>query len=124
MAAGMAVFALLTGSFDEFDELSVILPLADILDEVEEGWARLFASTLVLLVLTSVLPPILRRTQSAAATLPEANGHKDAAPDFFATAVVRIADRIELLNADPGNRSPEIRAEVKRLRELAKSFES
>jgi hypothetical protein len=53
-----------------------------------------------------------------------ANGHRDPAPEFFATAVVQIADRIELLNADPGDRSPQIRARVNRLRELAKSFEN
>jgi hypothetical protein len=38
--------------------------------------------------------------------------------------VIRIADRIEVLNSDPGNTAPEIRAEVTRLRNLAQSFEN
>ena len=41
-----------------------------------------------------------------------------------ASAVIRIADKIDALNSDPGNRSPEIREEVRRLRNLAQSFES
>jgi hypothetical protein len=111
-------------AFSAIDTTAAILPIVGLVDDVGEGWARLVGATLVLLVLTSVLPPILRRTQRAAATRPEENGHSDAAPEFFASAVVRIADKIELLNADPGNRSPEIRAEVNRLRQLAKSFET
>jgi len=38
--------------------------------------------------------------------------------------VIEIVDRIELLNADPGNRSPEIGAQLQRLKRLAQSFES
>jgi hypothetical protein len=107
------------------DTLSVVLPLTELIDDVDEGWARFFGSTLVLLVLTSVLPPILRRMQGAPARAPAAaNGASDAGPEFFATAVVRIADKIDALNADPGNRSPEIRAELSRLRSLAQSFEN
>jgi hypothetical protein len=38
--------------------------------------------------------------------------------------VIEIADRIAVLNGDPGNREPEIRAQVNRLRDLAESSES
>jgi hypothetical protein len=38
--------------------------------------------------------------------------------------VIEIAERIELLNSDPGHREPEIRAQVNRLRDLAQSYES
>jgi hypothetical protein len=41
-----------------------------------------------------------------------------------ASQVLEIADRIEVLNGDPGNRAPEIRAELTRLRKLAQSFEN
>jgi hypothetical protein len=111
-------------AFSAIDTTAAILPIAGLVDDVNEGWARLVGATLVLLVLTSVLPPILRRMRPAAAPAPAtANGKPDAAPDFFATAVVQIVDRIDVLNADPGNRSPEIGAELKRLRSLAQSFE-
>jgi hypothetical protein len=109
-------------AFSAIDTTAAILPIAGLVDDVNEGWARLVGATLVLLVLTSVLPPILRRMQPATAPA-TANGKPDAAPDFFATAVVQIVDRIDVLNADPGNRSPEIAAELKRLRSLAQSFE-
>ena len=38
--------------------------------------------------------------------------------------MIQIADKIEALNGDPGNRSPEIQTEVDRLRNLVQSFEN
>jgi hypothetical protein len=98
--------------FAAFDTLAVILPLATLVDDVDEPWPRIFGAALVLLVLTSVLPPILRRMQPATR------------PASGVDAVIQIADRIEALNGDPGNRAPEIQAEVRRLRKLAQSFEN
>jgi hypothetical protein len=108
-----------------FDSLTVILFLTGIADDtVAEPWPRIFGATLVLLVLTSILPSILRKMQTASTEpAPSANGHHDASDEFLASAVIRIADRIEALNSDPGNRSPEIRAELSRLKNLAHSFE-
>jgi hypothetical protein len=110
--------------FSAFDTLAVILPLLELVDDVDETWARIFGASLVLLILTSVLPPILRRIQPAA--LQASAGAETTAPEdeFLATAVIRIADRIEILNSDPGNRAPEIHVEVRRLRKLAESFET
>jgi hypothetical protein len=109
--------------FAAFDALAVILPLAGLVDDIDEPWPRIFGAALVLLVLTSVLPPILRRMRPAARPAPSANGSTVAADDFLASAVVQIADKIDALNSDPANRGPEIRAEVNRLRTLAQSFE-
>jgi hypothetical protein len=52
------------------------------------------------------------------------NGNVDRGTAFLATAVIEIAERIELLNSDPGHREPEIRAQVNRLRDLAQSYGS
>ena len=98
--------------FAAFDGLAVILPLAGLVDDIDEPWPRIFGAVLVLLVLTSVLPPILRRMQPAVKPAPSVD------------AFIAIADRIEALNGDPGNRAPEIQAEVRRLRKLAQSFEN
>jgi hypothetical protein len=106
-----------------FDTLAVILPIAGLIEDVDEPWPNIFGAGLVLLVLTSILPPILRKLESAPAA-ESANGSADAADEFLAAAVIRIADRIDELNSDPGNRAPEIRAEVDRLRKLAQSYES
>ena len=110
--------------FAAFDGLAVILPLAGVVDDIDEPWPRIFGAVLVLLVLTSVLPPIMRRMQPAARPAPSANGDRAGADDFLASAVVQIADKIDALNSDPGNRSPEIQHEVNRLRNLAQSFEN
>jgi hypothetical protein len=95
------------------DATGFLLPILDVTHEIDEWWARLFGSALVLLVLTSVLPPLLRR-------LAPTRAPAESAP----SQVIAIADRIELLNSDPGNRAPEIRAELARLRSLAQSLES
>jgi hypothetical protein len=112
--------------FAAFDALAVILPLAGLVDDIDEPWPRIFGAVLVLLVLTSVLPPIVRRMQPATAPSPSASGNGNAGggDEFLASAVVRIADKIDALNSDPGNRAPEIQAEVSRLRALARSFEN
>ena len=107
-----------------FDALAVILPLAGVVEDVDEPWPRIFAAALVLLVLTSVLPPILRRMRPAAGPGPSADLSTNGSGDFLASAVIEIADRIDALNSDPGNRAPEIQAELNRLRNLAQSFES
>jgi hypothetical protein len=112
------------------DSFAVILQIVEITDGFEDPWPRIFGATLVLLVLATILPAILRKMQSAApapaapAPAETRNGHIAQTDVFLADAVIRVADRIEVLNADPGNRAPEIRAEVKRLRELARSFQN
>jgi hypothetical protein len=110
--------------FAAFDSLAVILPLADLVDDIDEPWPRIFGAALVLLVLTTALPPILRRMQPAARPVPATNGNGAGADDFLASAVIQIADKIDALNSDPGNRSPEIQKEVNRLRNLAQSYEN
>ena len=82
---------------------------------------KLFAVSLVLLVLTSLLPPLLRRIQPARAR-PPAGGHE--ALDLLTEEVATIADRIDDLARGPGLRTPEIRREAERLRNLARSFQA
>lgn len=109
--------------FAAFDAVAVILPLVGLVDDIDEPWPRIFGAVLVLLVLTSVLAPIVRRMQPAASGAPSANAN-GGGDEFLASAVIRIADKIDALNSDPGNRTPEIQAELNRLRKLARSFEN
>ena len=106
------------------DACGAILAISSVVSDVNEVWGRLFGASLVLLVLTTVLPPILRRTQPALGPVAETNGRSPESDELLASAVLRIAERIDVLNSDPGNRAPEIRAEVERLRKLAQSFEN
>lgn len=49
-----------------FDALGVILPIGRFAEDVGRTWAQVFGSALVLLMLTSVLPPLLRKLQYGA----------------------------------------------------------
>lgn len=80
-------------------------------DEDDPG-ARWMAVTVVLLLLTTGLPPILRRLGRTTEPLPQAWGGGESLAD----AVIAAADRIERLD-DPAA----VRAECRRLRELARA---
>ena len=113
-----------------------MLAIAEAFDDVDEGFAQFVGVLIVLMVLTTALTPIVRRLQRAEPGTPAAAarvsqgaapaaGERTAAtppPAPLAAEVIAAADRIETLNADPGNRAPEIRREVQRLRELARSY--
>jgi hypothetical protein len=99
------------------DTLGGLLPISGLMDEVDDTAAKLLAATLVLLVLTSLLQPILRRLQPASA------GPRETSLEHFAAEVEAAAGRIEELNRGPGSRAPEIRREAERLRRLARSFQ-
>ena len=80
-------------------------------DEDDPG-ARWMAVTVVLLLLTTGLPPILRRLGGTTELRPQAWGGGESLAD----AVIAAADRIERLD-DPAA----VRAECRRLRELARA---
>ncbi len=111
-----------------------VLAVSRAVEEVEEGLGQMMAVLVILLLLTTALPPILRRLQrtglaadsSARGPAPSAGTPPSScpapAPMTLATEILAAADRIEALNGDPGNRAPEIRRECERLRELARSY--
>jgi hypothetical protein len=115
-AVSALVFASL--ALAALDTLAAILPISDLVTEVSGDLAQPIAATVVLLVLTTILPPILRRMESPTATAPTTAMHR------FAGEVEAVAERIEELNRGPSNRAPEIRREVERLRDLARSFQA
>jgi hypothetical protein len=117
-----AVTAIVTASLvlAAVDAAGAVAPIAGLTDDVSEETAKLLATALVLLVLTSVLPPIVRRLAPAASTRP--NGPRENAIERLSGEVEAIADRIDELNRGPAIRAPEIRREVERLRRLARSF--
>ena len=118
------------------DSFFGILAVSGAVDDVDGGFGRLMAVLVILLLLSTALPPILRRLQrtsvavaprvGAPSTAAEAStpSRRNAAPRPLATEVLAAADRIEALNGDPGNRAAEIRRECQRLRELARSHSS
>jgi hypothetical protein len=126
------------------DSLVGVLAVSGAVDEVDDSFGQGMAALVVLLLLTTALPPILRRVQRPAQTPAlELGGRAGAAPPAgsastgppaahpsgrpsaplpLAVAVLGVADRIEALNADPGNRASEIHRECERLRDLARSY--
>ena len=90
-------------------------------DEVGEAGAKFFGVTLVLLLLTTLLQPVMRRLgPSPSAT----GGPRREGLELLAEEVATIAERIEDLARGPALRTPEIRAEAERLRKLARSFQA
>jgi hypothetical protein len=102
------------------DTIGGLLPIAGVIEEVDEGGAKFFGVTLVLLLLTTLLPPLIRRLQPAREA--PAEPRQDAV-GLLADEVATIADRIDELASGPALRTPEIRREAERLRKLARSFQ-
>jgi hypothetical protein len=102
------------------DTLGALLPIVGLIDEVGEGGAKFFGVTLVLLLLTTLLSPLIRRLQAPREAEPAPRGD---ALELLTDEVATIADRIEELARGPALRTPEIRREAQRLRNLARSFQ-
>ena len=135
-------------SLSAFESGIGILAIAGAFDDVDlsDGAAQFLSVLVILLLLTTALTPIVRRIQRAApgeptpapppspapprspttpaptAPVPTERTPATPPPAPLAAEVIAAADRIEALNADPGNRAPEIRREVQRLRELARTY--
>jgi hypothetical protein len=92
------------------DALAAIVAILGLVDDVGPVTERLLAVSAVVLVLTTALPPVLRR-MAPRATSPLT----PPAPDL-AAAVLAAADRLDAL---PGA-GPEVRREAARLRALAR----
>ena len=125
---GPAVSALCTISIvlGVADALIGVLAASGALESVDEGFVELVASLVILLVLTTVLQPIARRIASEPPVRAEPHDRAEhpaaaRAPQPFAAEVLAVADRIDALNAGPGNVEPQIRREVERLRQLARA---
>jgi hypothetical protein len=114
----LVISSLVLAAIDTFGGL---LPIAGVVDEVGEGGAKFFGATLVLLLLTTLLQPLLRRLQPSrsAAAAPRRD-----ALELLTEEVATIADRIEDLARGPALRTPEICREAERLRKLARSFQA
>jgi hypothetical protein len=99
------------------DATAGVLAIADAVDVDEDDPAvRLTAVTVVLLVLTTALPPVLRRLGSPRAAEPAWPASRGSSLERLAAEVVAATERIEGLS-DPDA----VRAECRRLRELARS---
>ena len=125
--AMLSVTSIALAAFDAFMGILMITESVD----YDEGVAQTLAVMVVLLALTAVLTPIVRRLQQpetaprATAAAPTAVPAAPPAPRAsasLATEMLAAADRIEALNADPARRAPEIRRECESLRALARSY--
>jgi hypothetical protein len=85
--------------------------------DIDDSATRLIGVTLVLLLLTTGLPPILRRMQQRAPAAPVWPASRNGSLERLAGEVVTTTERIERLD-DPAA----VRAECRRLRELARTL--
>jgi hypothetical protein len=110
------------------DALFGVIGASGVIDEVDRGFVEFVAVLVILLVLTTALQPIVRRLtpESSAELQPPARRApapaEPPAPQPLAAEVLAAADRIDALNADPGDRTADIQREIDRLRELARTF--
>jgi hypothetical protein len=114
------------------ESFSGILLVSGATEEADDGMAQLLAVLVILLVLSTALPPIMRRLQRPLVAVAPPAGRSPSTEPAAAPSrrpplplvadVLAAADRIEALNGDPGNRAPEIRRECERLRELSRSY--
>jgi hypothetical protein len=112
---GVGMLATISICLAVFDGAAGVFAISEVVDEVDAEFGQLLAALVVLLVLTSLLQPILRRVQQPAEA-------RSARPQTaLTTELLALADRLEALNADPARRSSEIRRECERLRELARA---
>lgn len=120
LISGLAAFSIAAATFDAFVGT---LAVAEVVREVDEAFAELIGVVVIAMLLTTALPPILRRVQRPVAG-PGVAGHAPARTpaEALAEQVLAAVGRIEELNSGPGIRAPEIRRECERLRELARSF--
>jgi hypothetical protein len=113
------------------DSFFGILALTGTVDDIGEGFGQVMAVLVILLLdhgaAADPAPPPgtgrrpwLRGGRSVEAGGTTSSPHGATAPPL-AAEVLAAADRIEALKGDPGNRTPEIRRECERLRELARS---
>lgn len=106
------------------DGLGAILAIAGVTADIDAGLAQIFGVSLVLLLLTTALPPLLRRLERPREAPAAPRGpHSQTSSSQLASEVTAIADRIDELIGSPGSRAPEIRREVVRLRRLARSID-
>lgn len=97
-----------------------ILAISEAVDSVDVAVGQLVAVLVILLLLTTALPPILRRLQRT----PAAPAARAQTPRLqHTTEIMSAIDHIEALNADPGNHAPEIRRECERLRQLMRAYD-
>ena len=96
-----------------------VLAVSGAVGDVGDSFGKVMAALVVALLLTSALPPILRRLHRPAQAATAPGSRRPSAPRLLAAEVLAVADRIDALNAEPGNCSSEIRHECARLRELA-----
>jgi hypothetical protein len=92
------------------DSFAGILPLADLVDDVDDATAKVVGVLVIGLLLTTALPPILRRLSRSAPPAKRATGP--------AAEILAAADRIDSV----GNGNAEIHRECERLRELARTL--
>lgn len=125
--SALTTASIVLGSVEGLLGASAIIEVA----EADEGYAQLSGVLVIALLLTTVLAPLIRKlgTPASGTRLADTPRSPPRSPstrvsglsDHLATEVQVIAERIELLNADPARRSPEIRAECRRLRDLART---
>jgi hypothetical protein len=130
---GVSLLVTLSLVFGALDAIGALVAISGLFDDLDVGYANLFGAGLVLLILTTALPPVLRRAQRAggppielARTEPQPPAQVRSAPPAAELAhdVTAIADRLEALYHVLDGAAPAVRTEVEQLRRVARSLQT
>jgi hypothetical protein len=131
-SGGVTLIVYLSLGFGALDAVGALIPISGLSEDLGGEYAQLFGVGLVLLILTTALPSVLRRARraggGAAAPQPQqpvterqqASG-SPARPEL-AHDVSAIADRLEALSHVLDGAAPAVRTEVEQLRRVAHSL--
>ena len=134
-SSGVALLASLSLVFGALDATGALVPISGLWGDLDVGYANLFGVGLVLLILTTALPPVLRRAQRAndlpavptpTRTEPQRPAELRSVPPTTELAhdVTAIADRLEALCHVLDGAAPSVQIEVEQLRRVARSLQA
>jgi hypothetical protein len=104
-----------------FDMLVADVAILAIVDDVSDGFVRLAAVVLVIMVLSTALPPLLRRTAAGQArAAPDAFGRRASSPEPKLTMASLADELVAAASRLDASKTPaDARREADRLRDLA-----
>jgi hypothetical protein len=119
----LATVSVFTASIDS---VLGVLAITSAIKHVDPGYVRLLAVLVIVMLLTTALPPILRRVESKSDDragfsfgLPSAPGHGTRVVELLA-----IADQLDALADHSGEAAAQIENQAERLRQIARRYQT
>lgn len=116
LIANLAVVSVLTASLDA---LLAGIAISGAVEHIDSGYVRLAAVLVIVMLVSTALPPILRRAQETGARSPVTTSPPPLPADGHSAELLAVARRLEELVPHAGELAFSIEREVSRIRQLA-----